>query len=200
MLPWPGARVVHCRFPMVLPIIGRTLPAASPMTCRRGRALPATTNLSRTDSPLKARQSPGRQSAACRDSRNRKSETWRHGSSSDGFHRAAGPDIGCATAAGRRETAQRFRRRPGRFALERNPDKPALNPDRGAQAGLWTRSCSENTTASRHAGAQQIVEMHDADRPLRLDHDQRRDLRGIEQLAAPRRPIGRAAWSSAMSS
>ena len=34
---------------------------------------------------------------------------------------------------------------------------------------------------SRHAGAQQIVEMHDADRLLFVDDNECRDLRGIEQ-------------------
>ena len=35
---------------------------------------------------------------------------------------------------------------------------------------------------SRDAGAQQIVEVHDADRPVRIHDDQRGDLRRIEQL------------------
>ncbi len=34
----------------------------------------------------------------------------------------------------------------------------------------------------RHAGAQQIVEMHDADRPVFFHDDERGDLRGVEQL------------------
>ena len=91
--------------------------------------------------------------------------------------RAVGTRRGCRTGQ-RRRRAQRtgtaaigdggFECGAGWAVLEHDPEKrpPVFGKDR-----------AQTEHASRHAGAQQIVEMHDADRALRFHDDERRNFR-----------------------
>ncbi len=80
-------------------------------------------------------------------------------------------------AAATRPRVRPARHRPRRPIPSRavRPRSNCRRPTRGPTTqDPRTADCTEGTL--RHAGAQQIVEMHDADRALFLDHEQRRDL------------------------
>ena len=84
---------------------------------------------------------------------------------------------------------RRFERGAGRTVLEHDPENacPGLDPGWPPVSRLREARCggrrkvgkdhAQSKHASRHTGAQQIVEMHDADRPVRFHDDERRDFR-----------------------
>jgi hypothetical protein len=58
------------------------------------------------------------------------------------------------------------------MAQARNPYFPMV-----VMGSRFTLRVPRNDKRLRHAGAQDVVQVHDADRPVGVGHDQRRDLR-----------------------
>jgi hypothetical protein len=160
------------------PTIGRIGLAACRMMCRHGQARPAIMSSSRMAAPIRAR-------------RNRPTLRRRNSSPPARLQAMASHPLA--------------RPKPSRKCNRLSPRKPYLPNNRRERClpqnrrhkrsakspiGNRTKSPAEIpvslkagfTETSRHAGAQQIVEMHDPDRSAGFDDNQRGDLRRVDDL------------------